>query len=285
MQLRRYSAAVAFSLCCSYCYSDIVNNTTSNVVGPGLTWSMTNVLPSVTGLTVDGVIYRYTAVKNPADPMVVSIQNKNTSGTGFIFQKQDNWSGLPGNSITKTVPVNNIPIQYWGDGEIKVTGSGSIVDPFVAYKYRYDTCVADPQSNPACPDYVKATIERKAIESVDPLSDPNIQNAINSKVVPLEADELEVRPNEEKKVGKTPDERKKANNTLIRPEDALRASQLEALNNIPGLHLYSINMPGGVYKDVIGYTVKNLPDSRRGRSIGLAQESLHKAMVEQQYDR
>ena len=92
---------------------------------------MTNILPAVTGLTVDGVIYQYTVVKNQIDPLVISIQNKNALQNGYIFRNQDDWSGLRGNTISKVVPVDNIPINYWGPGEIKLDGFGEVKNPSV----------------------------------------------------------------------------------------------------------------------------------------------------------
>jgi len=104
---------------------------------------MQNVLPKITGLTVDGVIYQYSAVKNQQDPMTVTLQNKDALGTGYIFRNQDDWSGLRGTTIIKVVPVDNIPGNRWGDGEISVEGKGSVSEASVFYKYRYDMCAID----------------------------------------------------------------------------------------------------------------------------------------------
>lgn len=248
---------------------------------------MTNVFPASTGLTVDGVIYRYTAVKNTSDPMTVSVQNRNALGSGLTFQSIDNWSGLPGNSITKVVPVNNIEGARWGDGSISVDGFGSVKDPFVAYKYRYDTCVADPLSSPACPGYADAWAKRLSFEAakpIDPLADEHIRNAIESKTS-IE-DERKTAPlSEGTKKSDKPLDKKAAPNAIVGLDGLKTISQLEMLNNIPGLDLYSLNIPGGVYKDVVAYPDKRIPDSRKGRSIGLAQEKLHNEMVESQYNR
>lgn len=75
---------------------------------------MTNVLPQQLGLTVNSVIYRYTTEKNTEDDMLVHVQNENLLGNGYIFRSTDDWSGLPGNTINKTVPVGAIGIDYWG---------------------------------------------------------------------------------------------------------------------------------------------------------------------------
>ena len=106
MVLRHYWAALALLVCSCYSYSnDTVYGSTSNAAANGYRWVMTNVLPQQLGLTVGNVIYQYTTVKNTDDDMVVSVQNENARGEGYIFRSVDDWSGLPGNSINKVVPA------------------------------------------------------------------------------------------------------------------------------------------------------------------------------------
>lgn len=277
-----------FLLYCSCSYSDIINGTTTNAAGKGLTWRMPGILPAVTGLTVDGVIYQYTAVKNAKDAMVVNVQNANAIDKGYIFRSQDDWTGRPGNSITKVVPVDNIPAKYWGDGSITVDGQGQVTNQSVVYKYRYDTCY-NPLSSPSCPGYAQAMLDSlalKAAEPIDPLSNQYVKDALQSKGLPEEDEKKKDLNSKEKKAEKAAIDKKAIIiNSLISAEDAQKASSLEMLNNIPGFTAYSINIPGGVYNEVIRYPDKNLPDSRRGRSLGLAQEKLHGAMVDSQYNR
>lgn len=250
---------------------------------------MTGILPAATGLTVDGVIYQYTAVKNTKDAFVVNVQNANAIDTGYIFRSQDDWTGRPGNSITKVVPVDNIPGKYWGDGSISTSGLGQVVNPSVVYKYRYDTCY-NPLSDPSCPGYAQAMLDlmaSKAAEPVDPLSNKYVKDALESKPLPEDEDKkTDLSPKKEKKVEKVAVDKKAVIiNSLISAEDAQKATSLEMLNNIPGFSAYSINMAGGVYNDVIRYPEKKLPDSRNGRSLGVAQEKLHGAMVDSQYNK
>ena len=279
----------ALLLCCSYSYSEIVNGTTTNAAGNGLTWKMPGLLPAATGLTVDGVIYQYTAVKNTKDPMVVSVQNANAIGTGYIFRSQDDWTGRPGNSITRVVPVDNIASKYWGDGSINVEGQGQVENASVVYKYRYDTCY-NPLSSPSCPGYAQAMLDSlalKAAEPIDPLSNKYVKDALDSKPLPEDEDKKkDSTPKNEKKVEKVAVDKKAIIiNSLVSAEDAQKASRFEMMNNIPGFSAYSINMVGGVYNDVIRYSDKKLPDSRNGRSLGVAQEKLHGAMVDSQYNK
>jgi len=282
MALKHSLVAWAFLAYCSFSYSEIINGTTPNAAGNGLTWSMPNVLPAATGLTVDGVIYQYSAVKNPADSMIVNIQNKDAIQPGFIFRSQDDWSGLRGNTITKVVPVDNIPITRWGAGSITVDGNGEVTNPSVVYKYKYDTCV-DPLSSPACPGYAAAMAKQLTetpAEIYDPLSDQYIQNVLDTKFVNEEEKRISA-SSVAKRNNKTID--KKSIASPLSPEDAITASQLEMLNNIPGIELYRVSIPGGVYNDVLRYPDKKLPDSKNARRLGLAQENLHKAMVDLQY--
>lgn len=273
-------------LCCCCSFSDIVNGTTPNAAGKGLTWTMPDVLPAVTGLTVDGVIYQYSAVKKTSDPMVVTIQNKNAVESGYIFRKQDDWSGLPGNTITKTVPVENIPSKYWGDGSITVDGKGEVANPSVVYKYRYDTCF-NPLSSPACPGYAEAmfkTLTLKADEPIDPLSDQYVKSALESKTQAEEEKKAEQEA-KSKKSSKESTEKKTITNAVLSASDIAKAAKLEMMNNIPGFDAYSINIAGGVYNDVLRYPEKKLPDSKKARSFGMAQQKLHNAMVDSQYDK
>lgn len=281
---------MVFSLYCCYSHTEIVNGTTTNAAGGGTTWHMPVVLPAATGLTVDGVIYQYTTVKNTADPMVVNVQNLNAVNPGYIFRSQDDWSGKPGNSIFKVVPVDNIPAKYWGEGSITVDGIGQVTNQSVVYKYRYDTC-ADPLSSPSCPGYAQAVLNGltlKAAEPVDPLSNQFVKDSLQSKPLPEDEDnkkDLSVKKEKEKKSEKEPADKKAIVNAILSAADAQKAAKFEMMNNIPGFDAYSINIAGGVYNEVLRYPEKKLPDSKKARSLGLAQERLHNAMVDSQYNR
>ena len=74
-------------------------------------------------------------------------------------------------------------------------------------------------------------------------------------------------------------------NATLSAEDIAKAAKFEMMNNIPRFAAYSINIAGGVYNDVLRYPEKKLPDSKKSRSLGLAQERMHKAMVDSRYDR
>jgi len=252
---------------------------------------MQNVLPSITGLTVDGVIYQYSATKNAQDPMTVTIQNRNALGAGYVFRNQDDWTGLRGNTITKVVPVDNIPGNRWGDGEISIEGKGSVSDTTVFYKYRYDTCV-NPLSSPSCPGYAEAMLKSlmlKDVEVIDPLTEEMKRNATENRAVCLPYQIFCISSDNKQEVNsiKSKDDarRKTDSKSILSLEDTPIYTNFEMLNNIPGFQLYSVSIPGGVYKETLSYPDKILPDNRRARSLGLAQERLHETMVNSQYDR
>lgn len=252
---------------------------------------MQNVLPSITGLTVDGVIYQYSANKNMQDPMTVSVQNKDKLGSGYVFRSQDDWTGLRGNTITKVIPVDNILGNRWGDGEISVEGKGTVSDTSVFYKYRYDICV-NPLSSPSCPGYAEAMLKSlmlKDVEVIDPLTEEMKKNATENRAVCLPHQILCMNSENKQELGSTKirgDERRKTDSkSILSMEDTEIYKNFELLNKIPGFQLYSVSIPGGVYNETLRYPDKILPDNRRGRSIGLAQERLHEIMVNSQYDR
>ena len=124
----------------------------------------------------------------------------------------------------------------------------------------------------------------KAAEPIDPLSNQYVKDALQSKPLPEEEKKVEV-STKNKKSEKETTEKKVITNATLSAEDIAKAARFEMMNNIPGFDAYSINIAGGVYNDVIRYPEKKLPDSKKARSLGLAQERLHKAMVDSQYDR
>ena len=284
MGLKRGLAALVLLVCYSYSYSEIITGQTPNATKDGASWVMTEILPAYTGLTVGSVSYRYTAVKVTADPMVVNVQNYNALGSGYIFRSKDDWTGLPGNSIIKTVPTDNIPIQYWGKGEINIEGKGEVINPYVIYNYRYDTCFGSITTDPKCPNYKPSLPEFKYNESTD---DEFVTKSLDRKTV-LETEEI-LANNESLKKEKQSSKNKSSiidktiKNSLLTAEAAAQLVAFESLNNIPGLVLYSKAIPGGVYQETLKYVDKVLPDSRNGLRLNLSQERLHNKLIDLQY--
>jgi hypothetical protein len=249
---------------------------------------MANVLPQQAGLTVGGVAYRYTAVKDVQADMLVNVQNENALGTGFIFRETDNWSGIPGNTITKLVPVDNIPLEFWGNGSIDVQGEGEVQNPSVIYTYQFEPCF-DPQSSPACPGY-KDPLDMllEAVEVRDPLDDSFIQDELDRKATLRDEDQED---RDRKRVSSSKKEKEidieklmsVVNTALMTANAAAKEAELLAMNYIPTTYYAAI--PGGVYEDNRKLPDNNLPNNKQGLRVGLAQQLLHEKMVSLQYEK
>jgi hypothetical protein len=247
---------------------------------------MTNVLPQNTGLSVHGVIYTYNVLKKPGDKFTVSIQNQNAQGSGLIFRSTDDWSGLPGNTIAKLVPVDNIPFKAWGDGEIKTTGFGTVKNPVVIYNYKIDTCAATPVTDQKCPNYIPPKIDTLSI-TVDAATEEFIKDVMANKTR-LETEE-EKKQKELKQIANEKKIQQIANkataNALLTADAAAQADALFAMNNIKGFESYSFIIPGGTYKDAVRLKDAKLPDNARALRGNMTQQNLHNKMVDEQYNR
>ena len=285
MKLKHYLALLVYLLSYSYCYSEIIIGRTENAAGTGLNWAMTEVLPQFTGLTVNSVSYSYTAVKERADPFIVNVQNLNALGNGYVFRSRDNWSGLAGNTITKTVPVDNISIKYWGRGEITTEGQGLVLNPSVKYGFTYDTCSNTPITDPKCPGYKPPTPQTNVN---DPNDDDYVKQVLGTKYVVGEIEEEE-KLRELLKPGVNPPKRatvvtKTVQNALLTAEAAANAAAFESLNSIVNINQYtSKELFGGVYPDTLKYAAKALQDNPKGRRLNMSQQNLHNSLTDMQY--
>lgn len=247
---------------------------------------MTNVLPQQAGLEVNGVVYRYTTVKKPEDPMVVNIQNFNALSSGYIFRSSDNWTGLPGNTIQKAVPVNNIPIQFWGDGSIDVEGQGEVVNASVVYTYQFDPCF-NPQSDPSCPGYKDLTqYSIEVTEGYDPLDDEFIRQELERKA---SLDDEEEKDRQRRKTESEKKQRDRLEIALSAIDSALLTAEAEAaavdffaLADIPQTYVV-MDIPGGIYNESVRLFDTKLPDNARALRQNWAQQLLHEQMIDLQY--
>lgn len=275
---------------CSYSYSsEEVYGTTTNAANIGLNWVMSNILPQATGLTVNNVIYRYTTEKDPEADMLVHVQNENAQGNGYIFRSTDDWSGLPGNTINKTIPVGGIGIDFWGDGSIEVEGFGTVLDPEVYYTYQYVPC-DNPQSNPECPGYIDPLTLIQEPE-IDTSSEDYIQEELDRKAnTKAQRDEEEKK--ERDKFAKATEEKVRESLEkmlglsigagLQEAQDTLLHNALVATNYLPRTYFEQIK--GGEYKDVEMLKDSTLPDNANARRVNFAQDIMHQKIVQSQYD-
>ena len=165
----------------SYCYSEpYYYGATGNAASTSLSWGMPSVLPDIAGLDINGLLYRYTTVKNTEDAMKVHIGNHNVTGDGYTFRETDDWSGVPSNTIVKSFALSNIPSANWGTGFIEVEGEGTVEDASVIYSYRVDRCY-DPQSDPSCAGYIEPIPDIPEVEIYDALEDESVLNAIDAE--------------------------------------------------------------------------------------------------------
>jgi len=244
---------------------------------------MGTVLPSVPGLDINGLIYRYRTVKNTEDAMKVHVSNLKAQGGGYIFRETDDWSGVPGNRITKSFALGNIPGANWGNGSISVEGTGSVEDAVVVYSYRVDACY-DPQLNPDCVGYIKPSPpiaevydlmeDELALSVLD--SDTNFKyDQDGNRIVDDEEEEQETRL----EMGLTAS----ANAlTMLRVEG--QSAIIDAINlNTSLATYYNSSINGGTYADGYALADATLPDSARGLRNNLAQQLLHEEMVQMQY--
>ena len=277
---------MAFS---AQCYSsDYTYGYSNNAAAGGSSWGMSSSVlgvPSLSGMDINGVIYRYTAVKEQADPFTVSIGNKDAINGGYIFRETDDWSGKSGQTITKLVPLAYTPIDRWGDGSIDLTGVGSIESPQVVNTYRIDPCY-DPQNDPSCPNYVPPLPELPVIEVYNAMDDELVQNATK----PTD-ESLYKRDTDEKSDSEDEDDGERLEAALSAAENALaigdgmtQAAMLQAMNIATNMNTYyAAQIKGGSYKETVTLNGGNLPDNKNGRRMNFATQLKHDEMVKQQW--
>ena len=270
----------SYSSCDPYSYG-----TTGNAASTALSWSMSSVLPDIPGIDINGLLYKYTTVKDPDADMKVHIGNKNVDADGYIFRKTDNWSGVPGNTIVRSFPLSNIPASQWGAGSIDVEGEGSVKDAMVIYNYRIDECY-DEQSNPACPGYVKPVPVIPVVELYDVLDDDAAMSAIKADEFQYDEDGNVILSEEEE------EEETRIEMGLTASANALTLFKAQgqddiimAINQQTNIAMYyNASINGGVYADAPGLADSEIADNKKALRNNLAQQLLHEKMVDMQYN-
>lgn len=241
---------------------------------------MTEILPEFTGLVVNGVNYQYTTVKEVSSDMVVTVANENTNGSGSIFESVDDWSRVPGNSITKVVPVSALLGSSFGPGSISWTGEGDVTNASVVYRYQYDLCF-DPQVDPTCPGYEAPIPELPVIVVNDPLQDEFVRKELERKAELEDEEEKELKKEEEVEKERLEILLGGINTTLLATQALAQAQLLLAMNT--RIDVYYTNIPGGRYDESISYGDKQLTDNVNARRVSFSQQLLHEKMVKSQY--
>jgi hypothetical protein len=255
-------------------YSDYEFGYSNNAALGNVSWGMSSGLlgvDSMEGVDINGVVYRYTAVKEPSDPYTVSISNEDTINGGYIFRETDDWSGTSGGTINKFLPLQYTPAQQFGLGRIETVGLGSIEEPSVIYSYRVTPNQVTPIAVPQVP----------VIELYDALDDAAVTNALSATDRSLfETNDRDSEQTREERA------RKAADNAEATGLSVSQTSLISAMNMATNMTpYYSKGIPGGQYNDSLTLTDATLPDNSGGRRLNLAQQALHSELVNSQYRR
>jgi len=283
-----------------YCFlasplaSEITTGQTGNAAATALQWTMESILPPQAGLSINGLIYQYTITKDPTTDSWVVIQNENADGNGYILSHTDDWSQLPGGTISKFLTFGDIPTLAMGDGSISVTGDGTLSDVNIGYNFKFDSCVV-PLSDPTCPGFKDALYKwlldngliNTSVDINDPYYDQYVQDLLSRKAETSEDGPVDNKDVKEEKEDKDSLEAK-LSVTDINMRIAQAAKQnamLEALRVTPTeFNAYlTASIQGGVYEESVILEDTTLPDNASVMR-NLAQDGLHRTMVRSQYD-
>lgn len=252
---------------------------------------MTDVLPRTTGLDIDGISYRYTLDKNIEDAATVYIRNQHATGEGYIYERNDVWDGLPGNTKVGYDPLPSLNASLFGEGEIGVDGSGTISDVSIYYNYSYDTCI-NPLSSPTCPGYLDALYQYLLDNGLlnGNIDDPYYNEWVQAQLEQETTVEEDVFSNEEE----IEEESKEldieaalsvsgAAEKITNTEQQERIlAQLAAIRKLD--IYYSKEISGGVYEDSIKLLDSKIIDNKKALN-NLINDSKHREIIRSQYGR
>ena len=286
--IQRLGLALCLVAYSSYSHSDPYSyGASGNAASGGLSWGMGNVFPNSTGLSINGLIYRYSTVKNPEDDMKVHVSNLNPNGDGYTFRETDDWSGVPGNTITKSFTLNNIPFELWGRGSIEVEGKGEVTNPYVIYNYRIDECF-DPQLNPSCPGYKKPMPVIPEVEVYNALEDNAVVDALDTEDdFKYDEDGNRIEDEEEKeKPSRIELGLASSQNALTMLKTQGQSDIINLMNSQTNIAMYyNAKINGGEYKDKHTLSDKQMPDNKMALRNTLSQQILHEKMIDMQYNK
>jgi hypothetical protein len=259
---------------------------TSNAAIYGNTWKMNTGTLGVSveeGLDISGVLYNYTTVKNVVDDFTVTIESDKVGG-GYVFQEEHDWDGQYGGTIQNVIPLPYTPIEQFGDGRIRSTGTGSIEDVTILYMYRWDLC-RNAQNDESCPNYIPPLPVLPKIEIYDALDDEFVEQATEKS-----DDKLLDKEEEERETEEEDEEKERLEIAMAATENALtiantasQASILKQINKATNINSYYVaQIQGGVYRDTTELNGGKVIDNKLVfRS--LTQEQLHNEMIQEQY--
>jgi len=235
------------------------------------------------GLDISGVLYNYTTVKNVVDDFTVTIESDKVGG-GYVFQEEHDWDGQYGGTVQNVIPLPYTPIEQFGDGRIRGTGTGSIEDVTILYMYRWDLC-RNAQNDENCPNYIPPLPVIPVIEIYDALDDEFVEQATQK------SDDKLLDKEEEKRETEEEDEEKErleiamaaTENALTIANTASQASLLRQINKATNINSYYVaQIQGGVYRDTTQLDGGKVVDNKLVFK-SLTQEQLHNEMIQEQY--
>jgi len=269
---------------CSFSYTF---GYTSNAALYGNTWKMntgTLGISAEEGLDISGVLYNYTVIKNVADDYRVTIENDKVDG-GYVFQEEHDWDGQYSGTVQNVIPLPYTPVEKFGDGRIKGTGTGSIEDVTILYMYRWDLC-RNAQNDESCPNYIPPLPVIPVIEVYDALEDDAVDDATketDSDLYKKEEEEVEQDSEEEEDKERLELAMAATENALTIANSASQASVLKTMNSATNVNTYYVaTVPGGVYRESVSLQGGNIVDNRNALR-SLSQDKQHQQMIEEQY--
>ena len=255
---------------------------------------MRNVLPPEAGLKIQGVYHQYTINKDTNSNATVSIINKHASGNGNIYELNDSWDNIAGNTKIGFELVTPSLGTSWGDGSIGVDGEGTLSDVTVAYNYKFDPCFI-PLSDPSCPDFKNALyqylLDNNLINNeptiTDPYYDEWVKLQLEQEAKEEEQEELKAKIEEEE----AEEERSLETSLSIAgaaekiADPIMQLSMMKEMASVGKLDEYYVTtIQGGTYKETIQLTDGIIIDNYRALR-NLAQDKSHRIMVRLQYDK
>lgn len=252
---------------------------------------MNSILPDQSGLMISGVFHRYTIDKDPNSNATVYLRNENALGNGYVYERNDIWDGLPGQTKVGYDPVLPIPKEAMGQGEIGVNGDGTLSNVTVLYSYKYDTC-HNPITDPSCPGYFDALYKYLLDNNLfktdtnDPYYDEWVQAQLN-KEDPI-GEEIEKVESKEKEEEKKELDIEAALSISGAAEELADVAQQELMlaalsASIKLNSYYGAVIQGGSYEETVKLHDAELPDNSKALR-NLASDQIHKNMVRLQYD-
>jgi len=251
---------------------------------------MNTLLPAQNNLTVEGVFHKYTITKETSMDASVSITNKKVGGDGYIYEYVDNWNKLPSGTKIQYDPMASTLGTLFGDGEIKVTGNGSLSDVLILYQYKYDPCDT-PLNDPTCPNY-KDAVYQYLLDN-DLLGGANVDDPYYNEWVQIGLDEqAELEETETEEIEEEEENEEMSVKEILSVVGAAekiadpveQSKMLQELAAVGKLELYyNRDINGGTYNDVLKINGGEFKDNVKAYR-SLSQDSVHRKMVRSQYD-